>query len=223
MGWLCVVVRHCRCRVCVTVVVCSWCVCGVVWSWCARAGVVPVHTGCALNVHTVLPFPTHHTHTQKGQKRKRKRRKTYTQRSTEHACQRGKPCRSKQRTKRYHFFLSAKSNPINVCTCFFFNSVQNSVMMWNKKRFARHYRYEPPRNRALVKKKSPSFGSKHLALLLKALSRSRSMLFVSGNVYDGDVCCTYSHTYTNTHAHTHIHTHKSQSAGQLRTINVIHY
>ena len=52
-----------------------------------------------------------------------------------------------------------QSRPINVCTCFFFKSGQGSVMMLNNERFARRCRYEPPRNCALVKKNSQSFGS----------------------------------------------------------------
>ena len=105
-----------------------------------------------------LPSPTHHTRTQKRTKTKEKKEDDIH--ATQHRTRlRVREALSLHAPNGTRFFLSAKSNPINVSTCFFFNSGQGSVMRLNRKRLARQYRYEPPRNCALVKKSAPSFGS----------------------------------------------------------------
>ena len=112
-----------------------------------HAGVVPVHTGAFWTyTRSPPPLPPPPSNT------------TTTQHSTEHTTQKQREEKRRRETEIPNG-QTTQSKPMNVCTCFFFITGQGSVMMLNNERFARQYRYEPPRNCALVKKSSPSFGS----------------------------------------------------------------
>ena len=107
------------------------------------------------------------------------------QHSTEHACQCGKPCRSRQRT---------------ICMT---HSGQGSVMMLNNERFRASTKLCPCQEKFTI------FRVLTPALSLETLTRSRSVMFVSGLVMS---CVLFVHKHIihiriHTHMHKQIHIH----------------
>ena len=108
------------------------------------------------------------------------------QHSTEHACQCGKPCRSRQRT---------------ICMT---HSGQGSVMMLNNERFRASTKLCPCQEKFTI------FRVLTPALSLETLSRSRSVLFVSGLVMS---CVLFVHKHI---IHFHIHTYTDTHVRKAR-------